>query len=810
MIAKKKIKPLIIIGLLLTSLISPNTVKASTLSVSDQNRLLGAVPTEWESANLREWLNSDKTTVDYTAIAPTYKSEAGFLSDNNFTQAERDAIAVTRHGGAWQYSISNTNATKYISQRAVAHNDYIYNDKVFILNYTDLFNYIERNNQLMDLNMKYYSDYLKSTTNKQDKYPYIVNSGYVNSQYAGTNQMYSSTLTTLFGRNQNNIVPALSLKPDYVLSNGVKASNLTVGQTVTFGKYNGEPIEWQVINISDAGYPLLWSTKIITIKEYDAQGDINPLKSSYINFDTYDVDIASGTGQNKSWETQNPIKSYPVITITNESVLTTPTNDSQITIQIKVTDTYNSIRSITLPDGTVVKGDTASYTLTQNGEFDIISENSEGVITVRHIVTKAINTPAEVTITTDKSSNSKWTNKPVNVTVSATNNGVYTKTTSAKSSGAGSVNTSAFPAWMPLGGKRVRITGTFYNVITDEDIEKYGLNMNAVLRIRANHIQYTIGSLGWTYPIVKEFTLKELKEAGQITIDEVYTLPNNVYSNLYFGIALMNDGSAYMKEGYNWGVSQFTYEILDKDDLKIEEITMPDGNVIKSDTATYVASQTGSYTFSAKDNRGKTTSKTIEVAIDMINPEVQFNYNQAYTTENITLSINATDTLSGIKSIKLPNGESRTNTVDEKPLSITYNILENGSYTFVITDFAGNQISKTVSIKNIDRIEPTLTYTASPTTWTNSTVTIKVTASDGDSGINHIVLPNGNIINSTTASYTVSENGTYWFQTFDNYGHQATVKVVVENIDKDIPTVTITNNQSWTNQDVQITITAKD
>ena len=194
----------------------------------------------------------------------------------------------------------------------------------------------------------------------------------------------------------------------------------------------------------------------------------------------------------------------------------------------------------------------------------------------------------------------------------------------------------------------------------------------------------------------------------------------------------------------------------------------------------------------------------------MVNPEADIVYDQNPTTENVVLNINTTDALSGIKSIKLPNGESRTNTTDGKPLSTTYNILENGSYTFVVTDFAGNQISKTVTIKNIDKIEPKLTYTTSPTEWTNSNVTINVTASDEDSGINHIVLPNGNVVSSVTASYTVSANGVYWFQTFDNYGHQTTIKVTVENIDKEIPTFTISNNENWTNQDVQISISATD
>lgn len=793
---------------LLINVIPTKISLAAEMSVTDQNRLLGAVPNEWESANLREWLNSEGT-VNYTALPPSYKDESGFLSTSNFTTSEKDAIAVTRHGGAWQYSISNTNDTKYVSQRSVAHNDYIYNDKVFVLNYTDLVNYIERNKQLMNLNMKYYSNYLKSTTNKQDKYPYLVNSGYVNGGYAGTNQIYSSTLTALTGRNPNNIVPALSLKPTYVFPNGTKASDLQLGQVINFGKYNGEAIEWQVINISDSGYPLLWSTKIIMMKEYDTQGDLNPTKSNFVNFPTYEVDIASGTGQNKSWENKSSIKSFPVITITNESVLTTPTNDTELTINIKVTDVNNTIRNITLPDGRVVSGDTATYTVPKNGEFDIITENSQGVITVRHIVTKAINTPAEVTITTDKDNSTKWSNRPVNVTVAATNNGIYTKTTGSKTTGYGGVSTSAFPLWMPLNGKRVRMTGTIYNRITDEDIVKYGLDMNAIIRFRINYTQYSVSTLSPNYPIVKNISLAQLKEAGEIVIDEIFTLPTNVYGNLTLSANLMDNNSPYMKTGYNWGTTAITYEILDKDDLKIEEISLPDGNVVYADRATYTIYKNGSYTFSAKDNRNKTTSKTIDLAIDTIKPTLDIISSETKLTKELTLSINANDDLSGIKSIKLPNGEYRTTNSEGQGLSIQYNIIKNGNYTFETTDYAGNVTQKTVSITNVDNTPPELNLTYN-SNFTNSSIVVNVTATDGESGVKQIVLPNGNIINGTSTSYIINDNGIYYFSAIDNNGNVTLKSVTINNIDKKIPTVTINNNTNWTNQNVLITITAKD
>lgn len=144
---------------------------AVELSTYDQNRMLGATSADWQSSNIREWLNSDKPVVNYTAIKPSYSNEQGFISDTNFTQAERSAIAITNHGASEQGSLEgNINNTLYLSQRSVAHNDYSYNDKIFILNFTDIVNYIERNKELMNQNKKYYSNYLQQTTNKKDKF----------------------------------------------------------------------------------------------------------------------------------------------------------------------------------------------------------------------------------------------------------------------------------------------------------------------------------------------------------------------------------------------------------------------------------------------------------------------------------------------------------------------------------------------------------------------------------------------------------------------------------------------------------------
>ena len=886
---KKRIGKILcmILSINFISSINPMIVKAEEMSVYDRNRMLGANALEWQSSNIREWLNSDKDIVDYTSLKPSYKDETGFLSNSNFTQKERDGIAITKHAGSYTYRGSNINDTLYLSQRSVARNDYIYNDKVFILNFTDIVNYIEKNKELLNLNKKYYSNYLQQQTNRKDKYDYLVNGGYVGGYWLMEATMYTSTLRDVKSREAQNIVPALSLKPDYVLSNGIKAKDLVVGSIVTFGKYNGEPIEWQVINKDDNGYPLLWSTKILSIKEYDAPGDLNPNNSKVINYNSYDVDLTNGNGQIKSWETKTNIKSSPVINIENEKDLTTPTNNTSITLKIKVTDEHNDIRKMILPDGTIVNGNYAEWTLHKNGEYDIIAENSQGIITVRHIITKAINTPSEVTVTTDKNNDTKWTNKPVNVTVSATNNGVYIREAKAnKNMGYGTLSVSGFPNWMSLGGKKIRIKGTLKNALSDEDYKK--INPEMFVNIRFAYKWYTNNIIGWSWPCMTGVKLKDLKEKGKVDIDYIYTFPDNVYecNSIY---TELSNGSETKKEPYNYWASDFTFELLDKDDLKIESITLPDGNIVYDDHVTYSIFKNGSYTFLSKDNRNKITSKTIDLAIDTIKPNLDISGIGSNIVKNEVIHIKATDDLSGIKSIKLPNGEYRTNNEEGKPLEIEYNLVKNGTYTFETTDFAGNTTSKSITINNIDDEAPVLNFSvfnewtgknykielsaidklsgvesitlsngevvhddeaifyanenklyrfvvtdklgnskaytyevnkidnikpelniSTSNNMTNVDKEITIKANDGQSGISHIILPNGNLVKGNTAKYTVSKNGDISILAVDKAGNTTTKSIHIDTIDKNNPNVKIINNKEWSNKNKEIKIIASD
>jgi hypothetical protein len=162
-----------------------------------------------------------------------------------------------------------------------------------------------------------------------------------------------------------------------------------------------------------------------------------------------------------------------------------------------------------------------------------------------------------------------------------------------------------------------------------------------------------------------------------------------------------------------------------------------------------------------------------QVYQDTISPSVTISTNtNAWTNGNVTIQINATDEGSGIQAIELPNGNrvSSANTA-------TYVVSENGSYTFKVTDKAGNITEKTVTINNIDKQQPTATHTIEHVDGNSFKVTIN--AEDDGSGVKQIKLPNGEVYQGNQATYTVEKGQQYSFEIVDQAGNKLPYEVKV-------------------------------
>jgi hypothetical protein len=239
------------------------------------------------------------------------------------------------------------------------------------------------------------------------------------------------------------------------------------------------------------------------------------------------------------------------------------------------------------------------------------------------------------------------------------------------------------------------------------------------------------------------------------------------------------------------------------DDLSgIKEITLPDGTKISDKNTTYTVTENGEYTISVTDNAGNVTQGTVQITnIDKTLPELTLT--KAPTTptnQDVVITATATDA-NGISKIVLPdNTEVNGDTA-------TYTVSENGTYSFKAIDSVGNIIEQSIEITNIDKDLPTLELAPSTTEPTNQDVVITATATDVN-GVSKIVLPDNTEVNADTATYTVTENGTYSFKAIDTAGNMIEKSIEITNIDKELPVITIKPyNTEWTNQDITVEAT---
>lgn len=69
------------------------------------------------------------------------------------------------------------------------------------------------------------------------------------------------------------------------------------------------------------------------------------------------------------------------------------------------------------------------------------------------------------------------------------------------------------------------------------------------------------------------------------------------------------------------------------------------------------------------------------------------------------------DANSGVKQIKLPDGTIKTTATGD------YTVSQNGTYTFVVYDVAGNTLTLQETVTNIDKTPPTGSLSHNPTDW---------------------------------------------------------------------------------------------
>lgn len=190
-----------------------------------------------------------------------------------------------------------------------------------------------------------------------------------------------------------------------------------------------------------------------------------------------------------------------------------------------------------------------------------------------------------------------------------------------------------------------------------------------------------------------------------------------------------------------------------------------------------------------KDNTFSDT-QYYKIEINTTTPVITANvvYGEEKATINISVSSDA-----GVKTIE----NSNTGEVVKNSSTAQFKVTKNNTYIIYTEDNNGNYESTVVSVnkiksvnteddlvENVDSTNPTMELKGVTTKKQTTPMLITVTATDDNSGVKYILLPNGKKEYVDTVEYVIEENGEYIFKAVDNYENVVEKKLNVKNISK--------------------------
>lgn len=330
---------------------------------------------------------------------------------------------------------------------------------------------------------------------------------------------------------------------------------------------------------------------------------------------------------------------------------------------------------------------------------------------------------------------------------------------------------------------------------------------SSVAKIECPNGQVINGGSGtWTAPANGNYTFKVYDSAGNYSTRSIKVNNIDKTQPSIGSVSIQNkngNGFDAIVSGVgdaNSGVKAVQFKVWTtsngQDDIKtVNAVNQGNGtwkaHINKSDHK----NEAGEYQVLATSIDNANNSKnsgTVKTILDNTPPAITASYNvpTGWTNQDITVSINAKDTDTGVKNITLPDGTVVNGS------SATFKVSNNGTYTVKSQDQAGNVATKNVVIGDgngssgirIDKTLPNLEVNYKhPDGWVNTNLTITAVASDSESGIKNITLPDGTVVNGTSATFDATKNGTYTFKVTDNAGNETVKSIEVTEIDKSVP-----------------------
>ena len=493
----------------------------------------------------------------------------------------------------------------------------------------------------------------------------------------------------------------------------------------------------------------------------------------------------------------------------------------QVTFTVSAADEENGsgIRSVTM-NGEDIMGRT-TVTVTQNGDYEFIATDKAGNQTINSISVTNIDNEAPTLTITRNPDEGIWTNFRVYLTIKASEPCTLY------------VNNKEIAAAAENANYQIEENGTY--VI--RAVDRAGNEATETIAIgNIDKVKPSINVTGVPTSPCKEAVLTIVTDDDLSGVKEVKLVNPNSDSEIITGqdtYTVTQNGNykiAVTDNAGNSAVWEQTIDQIDNDapiithnysaaagwvnhnvdisitiDKACDVVITKDGTEVASLTGitqtTLTAEENAEYVITATDEASNVGTAVISVTnIDKTAPTATVSTADTWGRENV-ITVEALDDGSGIESVAIGSL-----TVAEENGVYTAVATENTDYPIVIKDKAGNEITDTAHVAYVDRDNPTIAVSADNLTDPAQQVTLTFNASDATSEVASIVVNGVDVIGQST--YAVEANGTYVFTVTDMAGNTATSDpIVIENIDKTAPVITIEGNpQDWTNSDASIVI----
>lgn len=164
-------------------------------------------------------------------------------------------------------------------------------------------------------------------------------------------------------------------------------------------------------------------------------------------------------------------------------------------------------------------------------------------------------------------------------------------------------------------------------------------------------------------------------------------------------------------------------------------------------------------------------------------------YTGGWTTGDVTLTLSATHPMDGLTYSYYTDSDSTWRTIEGDALVINTN--SSDTYYFKAVNSVGMEsaVTEPITVQR-DDVTPSFTLTPAVQELTNMSYLVSVeNVNVGPSGIQSVTL-NGEPITDSYATFRVDQNGEYTVVMTANNGLSSSQTLTVENIDKEVPTVT--------------------